>query len=313
MRKIGLTLVLLVLALPLSAAKIPVTIIIEPSIKYENVYINVNQLFKAISIEFADSLKLISFDRIKTIYDLTGKDITDAVLSGKYKPNKATKTLAKESHFHEYKRVRKHWSIGLRVGSAYSPNVGHYYRGTKSDPGFHGDLMIALDSNLSLLIGAVFPRIRFKDDYYTISSSPILQVTGQNQKINSSRFSLGLQYYSHSFVKMRPYQSIPYVCIGVGWIMDEIEFRATYRDLDYNKSYSGAAGYDERIGYLYIGAGTILPLLSRFGIDFETDLNWILSRNRIDDKFNWVVPISEPNRAKSSFSLDLRLSLVYIN
>jgi hypothetical protein len=313
MRKVIIILSLWALSLPLCAGPIPATIIVEPNLKFENVYINVDRLYKVVGIEFADSLKLVSFSKIEAIYNLDGKDITQAVLYGKYKPSKVEKKLAKENHFQVYKPVKKHWSIGLKAGGLYSPVVGYYYKGTRSKIGLQGDFMVALNSRLSLLMGGASPQIRFQDDYHTVSSSPVLEVTGQTQKIRSGRFFLGLQYYFESFVRMEPNKTIPYVFSGFGLLWDKIEFKASYRDLDYEKSYFGIAEYNANMAYLFIGAGITFPILSWLGLDLRGDLNWIISRNRIDDNFNWVVPIAEPKRDGSSLSLDLKLSLIYIN
>ena len=188
--------------------------VLATSHKFENVTYRADFENKRLEIDQDGWQLAIDFSDIVAVYAKDGSIITDKVIGRGSKSGadsistapidtaKVTnKNIPEEEHWvsRESKIIKnakkKRWSVGLRGASNYSIPSGQYYEGIKSGLGYEGELLIALDYDLALMIGYSRSGLKLSDDFTLYSLDPDVVIISQKHKFKAERLCLSVINY----------------------------------------------------------------------------------------------------------------------
>ncbi len=231
------------------------TIITTSGEQYKNVSFEVNYSYRVISVRIEGKQRSIGFDRIKTVYDSNGVDITEAVLK-------------KRDRETGYKKPKtKPWNIGINPAGNFSIPIGSYYgdfyidnrviEGVSSGIGFGGNVFVAINKTFDLRATVTKAGMHEPDSWDPLS-------------FTVWRYFLSVQY--HKKLKgITTGQPVYYAYGGLGAVNHK--FKNTQTNQSSSNTKFAAHG----------GAGTIIPVSRNFGIDVGADLDLVFVGSYVDE------------------------------
>ena len=254
---------------------------------YENVKFRADKSYKVISFKIDGKKKNISFTDISRILDNNGEDVTARYL-GKYlrtsqtAQSEAVETVQKrEDWLGETDPVREKynkplWSVAFPVSVNFSIPAGSYYQGFKAGVGFTGEILIAINRNLSLR-GTV-SKSGMQDDLNEIA--PGFRIIDDNLKFNVWKYFISLQYSNGPNWSANKKMGL-YGFGGIGAVSHKLTGAAIIQDPFTDSMFIiiGSGEGESKLAFTS-GFGFVGLLSPSFGIEFGATLDMIMIGTR---------------------------------
>lgn len=254
---------------------------------YENVKFKVDKSYKIISFKIDGKKKNISFTDISRILDNNGEDVTARYL-GKYMrtsqaiQSESVETVRKqEDWLGETDPIREKynkplWSVAFPISANFSIPAGSYYQGFKAGLGFTGEILIAINRNLSLR-GTV-SKSGMQDDLKEIA--PGFKIIDDNLKFNVWKYYISLQFSNGPNWSANKKMGL-YGFGGLGAVSHKLTGAAIIQDPITDSMFIiiGSGEGDSKLAFTS-GFGFVGLLSPSFGVEFGTTLDVIIVGTR---------------------------------
>ncbi|MEE8575676.1 MAG: hypothetical protein V3T31_00330, partial [candidate division Zixibacteria bacterium] len=196
-----------------TAATIMGTIVLKSGDRIEDVEFKVDKLYKVLKFKQGNEKRNISFDKIESILDPEGEDITAEVMGGIYESgNHGTVSQKSDS----YKKATKpRWSVAVSPLVGYSLLAGNYYSGLDGSLGFGGAICITVTHKFGIRLGAGKVGMKSGDELFLVSLDPDISILSQDYSWSTWRYYAAVQLNSFTSREKEKF-SMYYFYSGIG-------------------------------------------------------------------------------------------------
>lgn len=310
---------LLLLIVPQATYAATHDLVLENGERFENVKLSVDRMYKVVKFEHEGKKRAASFADITAIYDAAGNDVTVDLLGGDYRPRPSTEsapaapqaadTVVPEpnkdawlTQGHEtYRRANcRPWSMAVRVGGNLTVPIGTYYDDFSSGAGFGADLIVPLNSFLSLR-GIVSMAGSNLDESDFFSNYSGFDVISNDIDVDIWRYLVAAQYQA-PYHRNNFRSGYWYLFSGIGATSNSASGSALVRDEFSGDLYEFVIIPDKTRFTVTVGAGGVSMLSQWLGIEYGASFDSIYAGSDGDSGVGY---------GANGFNLDIRLSLVF--
>lgn len=304
------------------------TVTLKSGKVYERVTYVVDYDNKALLIESGGWIQRILPERIESVVDMSGTDVTAHIkneIQGGVKPDSLTdstqtnvnvsddsitKVAASQPKrssmsWNGFVRQRKPFDVAFSARGNFAVPFGDYYEGLTSGLGFEGDIKISLNEELSLLFMISRSGIRFPSGSTSgIYGNYPYVVDKENWTMRATRYYFGLQETKRTNGH-DDFPNLWYIWFTIGAVSHSGSGAVYYHNAQTNQQYVATAPTvsDTRFAQCS-GAGYIARLGKDVGIDFSASFEGIWTKEYYNNGSSGI--------GLNGFTLNLNAGLIFM-
>lgn len=272
------------------------TVVLTSGERMEKVVFSTNDEYKVLEVYFSeDDVRRFSYNQVASIHDLSGNDITDDVLGGRYSTPEWVDTPRADSVIAAANM--RPWNFGLSLGGNFDIPLSEYYQGIESGAGFGVTALIPATDDVVIRAGFDMAGMGFDEDLEAIFGAG-----GAEIDFTVRRYLIGLEYIfgKNEVLDLPNYWR---VYTNLGMISHKIE--GTQFDPGTGQPIATINSTEEKF-ISNLGLGVLLRIGHRVGVDVASELDVVYLGARDED----FTPDPFTNNIETAAILSFRISLV---